>query len=104
MKLYYVYIVRCIDDALYIGFTNDIERRIVEHNLGRTKSSYTHKRRPVTLVFLQDFNDVEQAISFEKQIKKWTRVKKEALIKNDFDRIQILSECRNYTHSDFKPS
>jgi len=95
MKLYYVYIVRCSDNALYIGFTNDIERRILEHNLGRTKSSYTHKRRPVKLVFLQEFNGVEQAIGFEKQIKKWTRAKKEALIRGDFDSIQILSQIKH---------
>lgn len=104
MRFYYVYIIRCSDNVLYIGFTNNIERRIIEHNFERIKSSFTYKRRPVKLVFLQEFNDVVQAIRFEKQIKKWTRAKKEALIKNDFDRIQILSECRNYTHSDYKPN
>ena len=50
-----------------------------------------------------EFTDVIQAILFEKQIKGWSRVKKQALIDGDFDCLQILSECRNFTHSKFKP-
>jgi putative endonuclease len=53
--------------------------------------------------FHQEFNDVLQAIYFEKKIKGWTRAKKEALISGDFDMLQILSECRNATHYKYKP-
>jgi putative endonuclease len=56
----------------------------------------------LTLEFHQEFNDVLQAIYFEKKIKGWTRLKKQALIKGDFDMLQILSECRNATHYKYK--
>lgn len=59
--------------------------------------AYTYKRRPLTLAFYQEFNDVLQAIYFEKKIKGWTRLKKQALTNGDFDMLQILSECRNAT-------
>ena len=52
----------------------------------------------MSLEFYQEFNDVLQAIYFEKKIKGWTRAKKQALIKGDFDMLQMLSECRNSTH------
>lgn len=104
MKSYYIYILKCSDNLLYTGFTNDISRRIDEHQLGRNKSSFTYKRRPVELIFHQEFNDVKQAIYFEKKIKNWSAVKKLALVNNNFDMLQILSECRNFTHSKFKPT
>jgi|TARA_Y100000385_G_scaffold19289_1_gene19227 putative endonuclease len=56
----------------------------------------------LTLVFYQEFNDVLQAIYFEKKIKGWTRLKKQALINGDFDMLQILSECRKATHYKYK--
>ena len=102
MFLYYVYILRCSDDSYYTGITNDLKKRFAEHQLGYKKDSYTHKRRPLTLEFYQEFNDVLQAIYFEKKIKGWTRAKKQALIKGDFDMLQILSECRNATHYKYK--
>ena len=52
----------------------------------------------MSLEFYQEFNDVLQAIYFEKKIKGWTRAKKQALIKGDFGMLQMLSECRNSTH------
>ena len=55
MKFYYVYILRCRDSSLYVGVTSDIERRVMEHNAGKYPDAYTHNRRPVTLVFYQDF-------------------------------------------------
>jgi putative endonuclease len=56
------------------------------------------------LIFHQEFNDVEQAIYFEKKIKKWSAQKKRALANEDFEMLQILSECRNMTHSKYKPT
>ena len=102
MKFYYVYILLCKDSSLYVGVTSDIERRVMEHKAGKYPDAYTHNRRPVTLVFYQDFTDPSQAIEFEKKLKKWSRVKKQALIDGDFDRLQYLSECRNATHHKYK--
>lgn len=99
MKLYYVYILECVDKFLYTGITNNVARRFVEHQKGLNKSCFTFKRRPVELIFYQEFNDVNQAIFFEKKIKKWSRNKKLTLANSDFDKLQILSECKNENHS-----
>lgn len=104
MKCYYIYILECSDGLLYIGFTNNISRRLKEHDKGLNRSCFTFKRRPLVLLFCQEFNDVEQAIYFEKKIKKWSTKKKRALAEGDYDMLQILSECRNMTHSKYKPS
>ena len=104
MKSYYIYILKCSDGLLYTGFTNNISRRLEEHQLGRDKSGFTFKRRPVELIFYQEFNDVEQAIYFEKKIKRWSAVKKLALANENFEMLQILAECRNMTHSKYKPT
>ena len=103
MKRYYVYILKCADGLTYTGFTNNISRRLIEHEKGMNKDCFTYKRRPVELIFCQEFNDVNQAIYFEKKIKKWSGKKKLALANGEYDMLQILAECRNFTHSDFKP-
>ncbi|MFL9831974.1 GIY-YIG nuclease family protein [Flavobacterium sp. ST-87] len=103
MKFYYVYILKCNDDSLYVGVTSDIERRLMEHNEGKYPEAYTHSRRPVELTFYQEFTEPNQAIEFEKKVKKWSRSKKQALIDGDFDSLQNLSECRNATHHKYKP-
>lgn len=89
---YTVYILKCNDDSYYTGVTNDIERRFFEHQTGFNKRAYTHKRRPVELVFQEHFRDVNHAISFEKQVKRWRREKKEALIRGDWDALPSLSK------------
>lgn len=102
MYSYYVYILKCSDNSFYTGITNNIEKRIQVHKSGFNKESYTYKRRPIELKFYQEFNDVLQAIYFEKKIKGWSRAKKQALINGDWDMLQILSECRNATHYKYK--
>ncbi|MDQ7916664.1 GIY-YIG nuclease family protein [Mesonia sp. MT50] len=104
MKTYFVYLLECSDGLLYTGFTNNLSRRIEEHQKGLNRTCFTYKRRPITLVFHQEFKDVQQAIYFEKKIKKWSSKKKQALIHGDFDKLQLLSECRNMTHSKHKLS
>lgn len=104
MKFYYVYILLCKDSSLYVGVTSDIERRFIEHNEGKYPDAYTHSRRPVQLVFYQEFMDPNQAIGFEKKIKKWSRAKKQGLIDGNFDIIQNLAECRNATHHKYNPN
>ena len=103
MKTYNVYILKCSDGLTYTGITNNISRRFDEHQKGLNKNCFTYKRRPLELIFNQEFNDVEQAIYFEKKIKNWSAKKKLALAKGEYDILQILSECRNSTHSKYNP-
>lgn len=103
MKSYYVYIVECKDKSFYTGITNDLLKRVWEHNEGLTHESYTYGKRPVVLVFSAEFNNVHDAISAEKRIKGWSRKKKAALINNDFELIKKLARCQNTTsHLNFK--
>ena len=92
MKRYFVYILLCNDNSYYTGVTNDIDRRLYEHESGLDPKSYTFKRRPVKLLFQEMFNDVQQAIAFEKQIKGWKRAKKEAIINGDWHLLPELSK------------
>ena len=98
MKRYYVYILECSDCLLNTGVTNNISRRLDEHQSGRNTDSFTFKRRPVELKFYQEFNDINQAIYFEKKLKKWSSKKKTALIEGNFDLLPILAECKNASH------
>jgi len=100
MKIYYVYILKCSDDSYYTGITNNINRRFAEHNSSLDPSSYTSKRRPLKLVFYSEFNDVTNAILFEKRIKGWSRKKKEALINEDYNELVRLSNLKNNKKKD----
>jgi len=95
----YVYIVECSDKKYYTGVTNDIERRLLEHNEGIDKKSFTYTRRPVKLVYCEKFIDPNQAIEFEKQVKGWSRAKKQALIKRDWETLVNLSNLKNKSRS-----
>jgi putative endonuclease len=98
MNDYYVYILKCGDDSYYTGVTNNLEKRIKEHETGTDPNSYTFHRRPVTLFHAEIFHDINQAIAFEKQIKGWSRKKKEALANRDSEKLKELSACKNETH------
>jgi putative endonuclease len=76
---WYFYIVRCQDNSLYSGITNDIDHRIKEHNKGKG-AKYTSGRRPVKLVYSEKYNNISEARKREAQIKKWAKLKKEQLI------------------------
>src|SRR5690554_2819473 len=77
---YYTYILLCSDDSYYVGVTNNIERRFSEHTTGENSTSYTYSRRPLKLVYFESSKYIINAIAREKQLKGWTRKKKEALI------------------------
>jgi len=94
MKQYHVYILLCNDGSYYTGVTNDLDRRLYEHETGYNLSCYTYKRRPVKLVFNEPFPDVNQAIAFEKQVKGWRRAKKEAIINGNWDLLPKLSKSK----------
>lgn len=94
---YFVYIVRCADGSLYTGITNDVQRRVSEHNLGKDHSAYTYTRRPVMLVYSSYFQDVHEAISWEKRVKRWSKRKKEALIAGRFNDLSRYAQGKNYS-------
>jgi putative endonuclease len=94
MNDYFVYIVKCSDSSFYTGVTNNLERRVLEHNSGIYKG-YTSSRLPVQLVFSERLSDIDQAIKLEKQIKGWSRNKKQALIDGDFELLINLSNKKN---------
>ncbi|WP_167615234.1 GIY-YIG nuclease family protein [Maribellus sediminis] len=98
MKTFYVYILKCKDDSFYTGITNDIERRLKEHNEGTSPNSYTYNRRPVRLMFFETFLDFQVAERWEKQIKGWSRKKKQVLIDKNWEKLKEYSVCQNGTH------
>jgi len=79
--MYFVYLLRCVDDTLYTGITTDLVRRIEEHNSSDKGAKYTRIRRPVTLVYSEKHADRSLASKREYEIKKkMTRIQKLALI------------------------
>ena len=92
MKTMYVYILLCKDKTYYVGVTNNLEQRFDQHVAGINRTCYTFSRRPLKLVYHEMFNDPLKAIQFEKKIKKWSKAKKEALIKSNFDILPLLSK------------
>ena len=92
MKISYVYILKCSDNTYYTGITSNLEQRITEHKLGKHIESYTYKRRPIELKFYAEFTDISIAIQTEKQIKKWSKAKKEALINDEFEKLPNLAK------------
>lgn len=101
MDEYCVYILRCGDGSYYTGVTSDWKQRLYRHQIGYFPTCYTYERRPVVLVYLAEFGDVYEAIAFEKQVKRWSRRKKKALIQRCFDDLRNYAECQNNTHCKF---
>ncbi|MDR6300827.1 GIY-YIG nuclease family protein [Mesonia maritima] len=92
MKLYFVYILECADGTFYTGVTSNLTKRLSEHCSGEHINSYTYKRRPINLVFYTNFTEINYAIAFEKKIKKWSKVKKQALINSEYKKLPNLSK------------
>ena len=89
---YTVYMLQCADGSFYVGMTEKLEIRLAEHQSGFDPSAYTYRRRPVTLVWSQTFDTEHQAFLRERQIKGWSRAKKTALIRGDWDLIHEIVE------------
>jgi putative endonuclease len=91
----YVYILHCADGSYYVGSTRSLERRVWEHEVG-LGSAYTRRpgRRPVTLVWSAECEHIGAAFALEKQIQGWSRAKREALIRGDFDALPGLAKKR----------
>jgi len=78
----WMYILQCSDGSYYVGSTTDLERRLFEHEAGEG-AKYTKCRRPVTLVYSQEFDSIAEAFYWEKQVQGWGRSKREALIRGE---------------------
>jgi predicted GIY-YIG superfamily endonuclease len=87
---FWVYILRCSDGSYYTGHTDDLDKRIAEHQAGEILG-HTFTRRPVELVFEEVFPTREEALSAELWIKGWGRKKKEAMMRRDWKAVQRLA-------------
>ena len=90
---YWVYIIKCADGSYYTGSTHDLDQRMRAHEDGRA-APYTARRRPLSLVYSEKHRSMNAARRRELQIKRWTRKKKEALIKGHVTSLKTLSKRR----------
>src|SRR5713226_8440938 len=87
---FWVYILKCADGSYYTGHTDDLNKRVGEHQSGELHG-YTWDKRPVTLAFAQEFLTREEALASERQVKGWSRKKKEAMIRGDWNEVSRLA-------------
>ena len=78
--MYYFYLVRCADNSLYSGITNDLEKRVIDHNSEKRGAKYTRAKQPVRLVYTEKFENRSLAMKREAEVKKWPKFKKERLV------------------------
>ena len=97
MALGYMYILECADKSYYTGSTKYLKKRIKEHQKGEG-ANHTKSRLPVVLVYYEEFDRIDHAFNREKQVQRWTRKKKEALIDDRPEDLPKLSECNNDSH------
>ena len=92
----YVYMLRCADGSYYVGSAtgDDLAQRVDQHNAGSHKG-YTFSRRPVVLVWSEYFERITDGIAAERQLKGWSRAKKEALLRSDWTKVTELSRRRS---------
>jgi putative endonuclease len=88
----WVYILECADGSFYVGSTVDLDRRLGEHQAGEG-AAYTKRRgrRPVKLVWSEDFDRIDEAFAFEKMVQGWNRKKRIALIERRWDDLLALA-------------
>ncbi len=91
---FWVYILKCSDGSYYTGHTDDLESRLYIHFTGRLIGCYTRKRRPLTLVFSQEFSTREEALAAERQIKGWCRAKRGAMIDGNWAEVSNLASSK----------
>ena len=87
---FFAYMLRCCDGSYYVGSTDELEKRIAEHKNG-DGCEWTRNRLPVEFVWRQEFPTRDEAKAAEHQIKRWSRLKKEALIAGEFDLLHLLA-------------
>ena len=90
---FWVYILRCSDGSYYTGHTDQLEMRLAQHEAGEVPG-YTQRRRPVALMYCEEFPTRAEALEMERRIKGWSRAKKEALARGDWEALRSLSASR----------
>ena len=93
--MFWIYILKCKDNSYYTGHTDNIEQRIIQHENKTFPNCYTKTRLPVQLVYSQPFATREEALASERQIKGWSRKKKEALIDNNWLELSNNAKRKN---------
>jgi putative endonuclease len=91
---FWMYVLRCSDGSYYTGHTDDLDRRIGMHQAGEIPG-YTLNRGPVVLVYSQECATREEALSAERQVKGWSRAKKEAMFRGDWTEVKRLSRGKH---------
>ena len=91
---FWIYILKCADGSYYTGHTNNLEKRVAEHQMGEIPG-YTSNRRPVILVFCEEMESRQDVFARERQVKGWSRKKKEALMKGDWNELSRLAKNSN---------
>ena len=97
MKIIATYILECANETFYVGSTKDLNKRVEEHQSG-FGANYTRKHRPVKLVYYEEFYRIDDAFNRECQLKKWTSLKKKALINSNKLSLKTLSRGKDKIH------
>ena len=92
-QTFYVYILKCSDNTLYVGYTQNLKNRLFWHKSGFA-SQYTSARLPIKLVYTEEHPNETSALERENQIKHWSGLKKEALISGNHEKLRELSKSR----------
>ena len=93
---FFVYILRCSNGAYYVGSHrgDSVDRRVAQHNQGLNQQAYTFRYRPVELLWSCTFQDPADMVAFERQLKGWSRAKKEAFMRSDWSALKALAKSR----------
>src|SRR3989344_5760091 len=88
--MHYFYILRCSDNTLYCGMTKNLKNRLKEHNSNSAKGAkYLRGKKPVSIVYFEKYPDIKSAMGRELEVKKWPKVKKEALVEGTFGKARV---------------
>ena len=98
LMTFWVYLLRCADRSYYVGHTDDLDKRIAQHRRGEI-AGYTTTRRPVQFLHAEAFTTREEALAAERQLKGWSRKKKEAWARSDWAEVSRLGQRRTSTRS-----
>ena len=91
--MFWVYILRCSDGSYYTGHTDNLDVRMHQHETSK-EDSYVSSRRPFELIWSQTFETRELALASERQIKGWSRRKKEAMMRGDWEKVSELAKSK----------